>query len=102
VRLFDLDDLATVGQEDEWLLTSGGDHYFATQQWSDTIRDWIPGADGIAWRPRFGRPKIAVVIYEELKGVDCAFEEIDSEELLVGSTRLIVDDCLRARSTIIK
>lgn len=97
VRLFDLEDLAAVGQEDEWLLTCGSDHYAATRSWAETIRTWVPDADGIAWKPRFGRPATAIVVYENLVGSPSTFTEQSTVDLYV-TARAALDRCLDLRA----
>lgn len=104
IRLFDLDDLARIGQEDEWLLTCASDQYSATREWSAAIRSWFPDADGIAWCPRFGRPAVSLVTFvaRPTPGVPAgplaaAFVPVSTAELLVPPARAIVDDCLRRR-----
>jgi hypothetical protein len=100
VRLQDLDDLAEIGQEDDWLLRCDAREYPATREWGEAIRSWVPSAHGIAWKPRFGSPEWAAAVFVDLskaKAAHVPLRLVASCALLNMPARGIIDDCLESR-----
>jgi hypothetical protein len=102
IQLLDLDDLALIGQEDEWLLTCGSDHYPATRSWGETVRSWCPGTTSICWSPRFGRPARSLIIYGDPSKVTGSPMTSGASEQLAKSPAIDkLRECLRPRGAVI-
>ena len=54
--------LAHLGQ-DHWLHDSDPRDYIRTRMWASAIRDWVPDADGLAYRCRNDNDRLAAVLF---------------------------------------
>lgn len=65
VSLCDGQDLARLGQGDNWLISCPSAEYGATRRWAHAIRSWAPDAQGFIWPSRRDLSKRAVILFED-------------------------------------
>lgn len=59
------EDLARLGQGDNWLTSSPSSDYGQTRRWGHAIRQWAPEAEGLVWPSRRDPSKQAYVLFED-------------------------------------
>jgi hypothetical protein len=65
VSLCDGEELARIGQGDNWLVSCPSAEYGATRRWGHAIRRWAPAAAGLVWPSRRDPAKRAYVFFAD-------------------------------------
>jgi hypothetical protein len=68
ISLLSTQDLAAVGQEDDWLVQCEPGEFTETRRWAHWLRRLDDQAAGLIWQSRRDRPHEAVVLFEDRCG----------------------------------